>query len=377
MLPSAANTATMGPARRLALWFGLCTILIAMQCVHAIIDSSRGGGSNILDPILWEASSIDVLGALMVGIYRFGRRFPFSRDHWRIRLLQHLGAALVYAVLHFVGMFGIRLLVYALVGKTYEVDWPTQFGYELSKDLPGYVFIMAGCHAFFFLEDVRREREQRLRLEAELSGLQLRLLRDRLRPHFLFNTLNLISSIMYEDVEKADKLMADLCSLLRHSIDESRLATASLAEEQRFLELYLAIIHERFGPRLQTHVAIEPECLGARVPRYLLQPLVENAIEHGFSEREGRGTIWVEGCRRDGRLYLEVRDDGLGLKVSPEHAFRKGLGLSNTRQTLEHLFGDRCRIEIGNRESGGVRVLIELPLEPAVTAAEGAAMVGT
>jgi LytS/YehU family sensor histidine kinase len=179
-----------------------------------------------------------------------------------------------------------------------------------------------------------------------------------LRPHFLFNTLNAISVFMTEDAGKAQQMLFRLSSLLRRSLDEEA-HEVPLRRELAYVNDYLDIQRGRFGDRLVVNVTVDPDVLETRVPVFLLQPLLENAIEHGKSE--DRCTTITLAAGRDGEsLHIVLADDGPGIadRASP----RQGIGLGNTRARLHHLYGQRATLELGAADSHGTRVEIRIPL---------------
>ncbi len=199
-------------------------------------------------------------------------------------------------------------------------------------------------------------------LETELARSKLDALRSQIRPHFLFNTLNAISVLAAEDTHKTQRMLLHLSSLLRRSLDEEANEVA-LEQELAFLNDYLDIQRVRFDNRLTVRSAIDPSVLAARVPVFLLQPLVENAIEHGASE--DRTTLITLGAHRTGdMLHLTVDDNG---PARGDEAVREGVGLGNTRARLRHLYGPRATIELRvaqETEGGGARVNIVIPFSP-------------
>src|SRR5438445_4160706 len=181
----------------------------------------------------------------------------------------------------------------------------------------------------------------------------------QLNPHFLFNTLHSISSLMHKDIEAADKMITRLSDLLRAALQGAGTQEVSLREELALLQLYLAIEQIRFGNRLTVKMDVGPDTLDAQVPNLILQPLVENAIRHGIELQARPGFIELRAERHDGILSVVVSDDGAGL--SEKGRIREGAGLSNTRARLRELYGAEHRFELLPRESGGVRVELSIP----------------
>ena len=195
------------------------------------------------------------------------------------------------------------------------------------------------------------------RFRTELTQSKLDTLRSQLRPHFLFNTLNAVSVFMAEDPTKAQQMLLRLATLLRRSLDEEA-HEVPLQVELGFANDYLEIQRGRFGDQLVVDVTIEPEVLPARVPVFLLQPLLENAIEHGKSEYQA-ATIALRAARDHDMLRITVTDNGPGVNGGP---VREGIGLTNTRERLHHLYGSRATIDIGAAEPGA-RVEIRIPIQ--------------
>jgi LytS/YehU family sensor histidine kinase len=179
-----------------------------------------------------------------------------------------------------------------------------------------------------------------------------------LHPHFLFNTLNTLSSLIYQDVHAADKVIRDLSTLLRLALDNAGRHTVPLTDELRFVEVYLDIMKTRYPDRLDIVLNVDPEAETVTVPNLLLQPIVENSIKHGLGATEGPIGITLAARRAGGRLRIEVRDNGPGL---PDGELNEGVGLSNTRDRLTQLYRDDFTFEIADGGDGGVRVRIEIP----------------
>lgn len=201
------------------------------------------------------------------------------------------------------------------------------------------------------------------KLNAQLARAQLQALKMQLHPHFLFNTLNSISELMQEDIEAADKMLDHLEHFLHLTVNNSEAQEVPFEQELEFLKCYLAIEHVRFQDRLSIRMDIEPQTLLVAVPNLLLQPIVENAIRHGIAPRTSPGTIEIQAKKNNGILKVRVQDNGPGLsddqrKTAP---LKRGLGLSNTRERLQQLYGKGHRFELENAPEGGLVVTVEIP----------------
>jgi LytS/YehU family sensor histidine kinase len=209
--------------------------------------------------------------------------------------------------------------------------------------------------------EARRRAQQsaleRERLRAQVAEQRLIALTGQLHPHFLFNTLQSISTLIHRDKDAADEMLAKLSDLLRDLLRHRDSALVSLGDEVRYARTYLEIAKVRFGDRLSFALEVPQELLECQVPLFILQPLVENALAHGVGGRMRGGRITLRASRRDETLSLEVADDGAGLPSAP----RDGLGLSNTRERLRASFGDEQRFTIESPATGGVVARIEIP----------------
>jgi sensor histidine kinase YesM len=221
-----------------------------------------------------------------------------------------------------------------------------------------YAFLGAGYAVEYFQRFHERQLRE-MQLREQLVRARLGMLKMQLQPHFLFNTLHTISSLMRRDVEGADRILSRLAEMLRQSLQASDTQFVRLSEEIETLQPYLEIERIRFGERLRVNVDLDA-CEEAVVPHMLLQPLVENAIRHGIAPLEDGGLLSITARRRHDSLVLRVRDTGRGLR--PGSTEGHGVGLSNTRQRLRHLYGEDQAIELLPGADGhGVTVTIEIP----------------
>jgi two-component system, LytTR family, sensor kinase len=214
---------------------------------------------------------------------------------------------------------------------------------------------------FYGLDYYFAEREARIRaaqLEGQLAKAELEALKGQLQPHFLFNTLNLISSLIHTDAALADDMVGDLGTLLRLSLKSQSMQEVPLVEEMRAVELYLNIQRQRFRDTLTVEVSLEPATLAANVPHLILQPLVENAFRHGISQRVGPGLLRIESHCSNGSLKVRISDNGPGIRGDSTHI---GIGLANTRARLACLYGNRGALNLDN-SSTGFSVELQFPL---------------
>jgi signal transduction histidine kinase len=288
------------------------------------------------------------------------RRFRFERAGWPGRLALHLLASAGFSILWMIG----RALVeeWLSAGGERQVTFKMAFTYALATFFFNGLVYWAIITVSHSVEYYRKYQERELRtaeLEVGLAQARLQALQMQLNPHFLFNTLHSISSLMHKDIEAADRMISRFSDLLRLALENTDAHEVSLRQELEFLKSYLDIEQTRFGERLSVRLEIAPEALDARVPNLVLQPLVENAIQHGIEPHARPGLIELCARRENGNLLLEVRDNGNGL--SQHSRPTEGVGVSNTRARLQHLYGDAQSFEFRNGETGGLLVSVSIP----------------
>jgi two-component system, LytTR family, sensor kinase len=231
---------------------------------------------------------------------------------------------------------------------------------NLDWALMTYSAIVGLSYAFAYYRESRARAVRAAHLEARLAEARLKTLEAELHPHFLFNTLHAISTLVHTQPESADRMISRLSDLLRITFDRSGAACVPLQEELEFLQKYLEIEQTRFEDRLTVDYEIDPDTLDAEVPRLILQPLVENAIKHGVAPRTGPGTVSIASRHDGSQLCLMVRDNGVGLSGGDRAKLHHGVGLANTRDRLECLYGAAHALDF--IEAGeGLTVEMRLP----------------
>jgi sensor histidine kinase YesM len=305
-------------------------------------------------PVLWG----DILPTTFADWYTCGmftpffywmvRRFPIRGDRWWTRLPIHLAACIVFVLL--------KVSIYAPIFNALNPEMHRSYGMVLFggfyADMLAYWASVGVIHA---IEYYRESRERAL----EATRLALENLRAQLQPHFLFNTLQSISTLIHRDQPAADRMLTDLSDLLRLSLRSSASQEVPLREEIGFLNRYLDIMRVRFGDRLVIAVDVAADVKDALVPSLVLQPIVENAITHGMADRPDIGHVTVRARRHQGELLLEVSDDGPGIPAgAPTNG--GGIGLTNTRERIARLYGAPARVD--TQMNGGCTVRIAIPL---------------
>jgi LytS/YehU family sensor histidine kinase len=329
------------------------------------LEAGFAGKLLILNLALWYLPAV-----MMPAVVYAARRFPIDEGR-RLRALGiHFVGALLFALIHFVGLLGVRFLLWENAGKWSGATWAEFLQRRLFEQL--YAMGVGVSHAIAFHYESQKRKLQAAQLESRLMEARLKTLEAELHPHFLFNTLHAISTLVHRDPESADRMISRLSDLLRITFDRSGEPKVSLNEEIDFLQKYLDIEQMRFQDRLTVNVSIDPDALDGEVPRMILQPIVENAIKHGIAGRQGGDRVQITAGRNGDRLWMQVHDNGGGLPVRTLRALRTGVGLSNTRARLECLYGRLYRLEFSDMQ-GGLSVLIEIPFQRVAASASGAA----
>ena len=318
-----------------------------------------------LNVTYWYAWAI-----LVPGILWMARRYRFGRSTWRSAAAMHCLGVVAFTFTHAVLTIGSRWLIIwalgggeALIGRpfSFQDSFQELFFLNFDWEMMTYWAVVGLSHALDFHRESRERELTAAHLETRLAEANLQALQRQLHPHFLFNTLHTISALMHRDTEAADAMLERLSDLLRLTLDRVGTQQVRLKDELDFIDTYLEIERARFGERLRVTVDVDPAILDASVPNLLLQPLVENAVRHGIAPKVGGGMVEIVARREGNRLRLIVRDNGFGLPADTLQAFNKGVGLSNTRSRLEHLFGDRQRFECHRPQGGGLAVTVEIP----------------
>jgi len=339
--------------------FSTLAILVGLYWgLNQLIGRRSGPPIAAWKPFVWELSSVLVILALSPLIVRMEQRFRLDARPLRRIVLAHAVAAVVFSAVHTTSMVILRKIVYALAGDSYDfgnifVGW----FYELQKDLITYLTILL---IVFAVREFRERRTGELRaaqLAAQLSDARLRHLTAQVDPHFLFNALNAISNRMREDVDAADRMISHLGDLLRAAYATDQQLLVPLHCELEWLRGYAAMMAERFRGQLSFELQVDPGLDAIKVPRLLLQPLVENAFRHGLAE--GHGCLWVSVRRAGERLTCTVSDDGVGL---PDAPLGRGTGLSNVSRRLELLFPHEHELTLAAREPRGTIVTVAFPV---------------
>jgi two-component system, LytTR family, sensor kinase len=296
------------------------------------------------------------------------RRFSLVGGSWKRSLGVHIPAFLIISALHSAAATFITLSVkpFENMGTSPSAFWPrflSRMKGSLGSDLLVYGAVLGICYAIDYYRKYREREFLAAQLETQLAQAQLDSLRMQLHPHFLFNTLNGIVGLVRDNRnEAAVSMLVGLSDLLRHALEHSDKQEVELREELNFIKLYLSIQEMRFSDRLQIELDIDPATTKALVPNLILQPLAENALHHGIARSAALGLVGISSHIENGFLRLTVYDNGVGLPTNWQLKSSGGIGLANTAARLQQLYNENHRLDIRNREEGGVEVVIVMPL---------------
>jgi hypothetical protein len=336
-----------------AFWLGVGLFQSVAEWQHYV----RRGDPHPWEPFLWELSSTSVIGLLAIAVHRWNLHLLAPGRSLAARLAGHLGGLAAFVLAHSALMYALRFGVYAVAGVDYVPGGPGRvLGYEAPKDAVTYAILVGmsfGLHAFL---REQRQAGELARVNEQLARARLAWLQAQIHPHFLFNTLNLISSVMHEDVERADRIVCRLADLLRESLGAGRLTLHPVARELRWVEPYFDIMRERFGDRLVARIEVDAEAAACEIPPLVLMAPVENAVKHGVARASGVAEVRVEGRVAGGRLLLDVVDTGDAEPLSRDG----GTGLADLRARLATLYGDAASATL-ERLPGATRLRLALP----------------
>ena len=299
--------------------------------------------------------------------WQIARRVPLNRSGHRVRaLLIHAAANLTLGAVHLTLSAVYYHAFWNRQGETLGAVVRWYFGNVFAFELLAYPVVVGAYHLIEYHRTVRRQELAAARLEASLAEARFDALQSRLHPHFLFNALNaLVGLLRYDRNLEAIRAIGELGHLLRDALDDTQGQERSLEEELEWAERYVAIEQLRIGPRLSIALDVEDQVLDAAVPRLLLQPLLENAVRHGIAPCASAGELRLSARREPGPLLrIEVLDDGPG---PVDGGSGQGVGLSNTRARLRHLYGDVQALSLRRREPRGACLTIDLPFRSLVT----------
>lgn len=330
--------------------------------INVTEDLAEGLRVELTYYLVNEFTGVFLIFALFPLLWLFFKRFPPTRFRLWQTILVYLGVSILLGAVHTTLMYLVRLFLY---------DWMELGDYSLRYGILSYryayeyfkQFLFFGVAFLFFLYTVKWEESQEqkvraARLEQQLTQSRMQFLQMQINPHFLFNTLNMISSELYSDPKKADKMIALLSDLLRTTLSQPDSGKHTFEKELEIANRYLQIMEYRFGNRLTVSRHIEEEALSALLPVFLLQPILENAIKYSIDSQE-KALVGLSAKKSGNRFEITITDNGPGLTG---HA-GKGIGLHNTLERLEQVYRENAEVSLQNQAAGGLAVQIRLPYE--------------
>lgn len=335
-------------------WFMFWTLMVLV----ALEDYRRDGGSELWKPILWETSS----ALVATGLFMVQRHFSAHHDVLAGTPWRWFGKQLCWLPMYWFGftpiVFAIRHGIYALAGASYDHEpWSEVFPYEALKITLFFGLFTTIGFGLLSYREMMKERVRAEQAGALLREAQLERLTRQMQPHFLFNALNTISSLMHTDVMRADATLVQLADVLRATLALGERPQATLRDELHLAEGYAAVMAERFEGRVTLAWDIAPGALDAMLPAISLQPLLENVFKHTVGRRREPTAIRITARIDGGELVLRVEDDGGVLDDSGT----PGITVRNLRTRLEALHGARACLALVGLQPAGVRAEMRLP----------------
>jgi two-component system, LytTR family, sensor kinase len=328
---------------KVAMWFAVpWTVLVVLWALQWGAEISPHGAVDW--PKTFTLSALNWYSSALVSV-------PLTYLIWRRGLAARLYRSLLFYAFAVAAASVARFMVFVplhnwFTGSSYEF-----FGELRNGFIPQFVGLITVVAVVLAIRYAR--------LANELTTARLEALQAQLHPHFLFNTLHAVSALMRQNVDDADEMLVRLCDLLRSTLQHPQRTEIALSEELTILQQYVDIMERRFPGRLRLTIDVPPDVRETRVPPLLLQPLVENVLQHGLDESGALTDVRVSVERANGVLRLRVVDNGRGLR--PGEGPRLGIGLENTRHRVETLYGRHARLTIGNGTPSGTEVLLTIP----------------
>lgn len=351
-------------------WRTLSAVVVAIGVASGVIatftltpaEVAAGRGSTVLvmNVVYWGSWALLIPVAMFLALRIRARTWP-----WPAALVAHALVGAMLAITHLAVLsVASQVLIWSTLG--YPMTW-RRFAFNITStprlavewEFTMYAALAAVAYAMALQAEVRRRAVSEARLETSLAQARLLALQRQLQPHFLFNTLHAVSSLLRRDPDAAESMIERLGRLLRTTLRDSGANEVTLAQDLAALDDYLAIESVQMRERLNVTFAVDAGALDASVPVLLLQPLVENSVRHGLQPRARGGSVHVSARRIGDDLCLQVCDDGIGLSAMGTQS--TGVGLANTRGRLKQLYGVRQSFEIAEKSGGGVTVRVTLP----------------
>jgi two-component system LytT family sensor kinase len=351
----------MHPAVFLSGWAAL-GLLFGFQQLAEVEVSMGEWKIPLWVPLVGDAFGFLLWGLVVLGMWRF-LRASIQRASLRQMILQYLPMSVLVSI--FLQVIYLAIFRYQAPGKhhTYLYRLERYLSSELVTDIAIFWIGFALVRSIGYYQRFREREQMATRLEGQLVQARLQALQMELNPHFLFNTLNCVSSLMRSDPDSADEMLERLSSLLRITLAKGEAQRIPLQEEMEVIQLYVSIQELRFGDRVRHSIEVAPEAWDALVPTMILQPIVENAYVHGIARSLGVGTITIKASIEGDTLCLSIRNAGCvpgSFDAAPKG---QGVGIANVKARLELHYGSRQSFSIREMVPGDVTAIFLLPLE--------------
>jgi hypothetical protein len=351
------------PARLVLIVLGVWLFLGLFMGVQFYLNTSASGKQASLGmAISISVQKYLIYAGLTFPVLWLCRRFPPTLKWWFLPLSVHLVGVTVFVTLYATLRMLSRTAVDRNTLQVLPVSWETAQSLVRSNFFELFTMYATIAIVALALQYYRQGRERDLReaeLKQKMAEYELQVLKLQLHPHFLFNAMNGISTLMTRDVKTAQAMLVRLSELLRMALSNSAANEVSLRDEIEFVKAYLEIERMRFGERLRVDLKIDQASLDARVPNMMIQPLVENGIHYGIARIRSGGSLEVVTTCTEGRLRIVIVNDGpLG---SPEKTRGSGVGLGNARSRLAQLYGSAYELRLVDRPQGGAELYLDIP----------------
>ncbi len=348
-------------------------IAIASATLWQLTVQGGFGMQEMVDVFIPEIIFWNMWGLVAPLIFRISRRFSYPVEPLSWKWIIHLPLALLIILCTYtlyIVLFSLHFEVSVLLGFPLSTTLNegvrarvySLLGFGLPMGCIVYSLLVALSQVQDYFGRLGVEEQRSGRLQTQLAEAKLQALKMQLHPHFLFNALNTISATLQTDKEAADRMISQLGDFLRITLEQADRAIVSLKEELDFNQQYLEIEKLRFEERLTVHVNVSAEAEHAAVPYLILQPLVENAIQHGIGQSIENGIVSIDAFRENGSLVLDVQNTAPGERLDVDQ-FQYGIGLSNTESRLFQHYGEAGQLKLRNKDEGGIQVRVRIPFK--------------
>jgi len=346
------------------LWWNGHAVIFSVALALALVTASECHSITHIPSLLYGLALWGWWACVASALWKIGERVPLMSSLTPMTTSAHVLAASALDVVHLflLGSVGFSVAGWQAKASALSV-WTSQFGINrFGMELPMYGFVFGLTGVIQLQIRAQREAIRSLELQRQLSAAHLRALQMQLEPHFLFNTLNAITTLVELGRQKAAaEMLGHLNALLKSTLARTTPEKVPLSQELEFVGNYLAIEQVRFADRLRVEMNVDPSAVDGLVPSFLLQPIVENAIRHGIARCEHNGLVEASAIRDGDELHLRVRDTGTGMMYAQQNGH--GIGLSNTRERLDHFYQDGYKMQAQPLSTGGFEVAITIPYE--------------